>query len=167
MPNFLPMQSLKPEQNVDQGIKEGSDPIIIQIPSTYFICKFSGSGYVTNKVNLATSGLDHIPPAFKIPNDTEKLKQYAHDNPDKMFVQKNSNHRGIKIENFEDLDLGKAGSFIQEFIHDPFLVDGYKFDIGVYTMITSVDPLRIYVYNGDCLIRFCPKKYHPFDQTDR
>jgi len=129
--------------------------------------KLPGSGYVTNKVNLATSGLDHIPPAFKIPNDTEKLKQYAHDNPDKMFVQKNSNHRGIKIENFEDLDLGKTGSFIQEFIHDPFLVDGYKFDIGVYTMITSVDPLRIYVYNGDCLIRFCPKKYHPFDQTDR
>ena len=84
-----------------------------------------------------------------------------------MFVQKNSNHRGIKIENFEDLDLDKIGSFVQEFIHDPFLVDGYKFDIGVYTMITSVDPLRIYVYSGDCLIRFCPKKYHPFDQTDR
>ena len=29
------------------------------------------------------------------------------------------------------------------------------------------DPLRIYVYNGDCLVRFCPKKYYPFDQTDR
>ena len=65
-----------------------------------------------------------------------------------MFVQKNSNHRGIKIEKLEDLDLDKKGSFVQEFIHDPFLVDGYKFDIGVYTMITSIDPLRIYVYNG-------------------
>ena len=90
----------------------------------------SGSGFVTNKVNLATSGLDHIPPAFKIPNDTQKLKTYASDNPEKMFVQKNSNHRGIKIEKLEDLDLEKKGSFIQEFIHDPFLVDGYKFDIG-------------------------------------
>ena len=94
------------------------------------IILISGSGFVTNKVNLATSGLDHIPPAFKIPNDTQKLKTYASDNPEKMFVQKNSNHRGIKIEKLEDLDLEKKGSFIQEFIHDPFLVDGYKFDIG-------------------------------------
>ncbi len=116
---------------------------------------------------MATSGLSHIPPAFKIPNDTEKLIRYAKDNPEKMFVQKNSNHRGIKIQKIEDLDLKTSGSFVQEFVHDPLLIDGYKFDIGIYTMITSIDPLRIYVYNGDCLIRFCPKKYYPFDQTDR
>ena len=40
----------------------------------------------------------------RIPNDTEKLKQYAAENPDKMFVQKNS-----------------SGSFVQEFVDDPFL----------------------------------------------
>ena len=93
--------------------------------------------------------------------------EYAKSNPDKLFVQKNSNHRGIKIEPLEKLDLKSNGSFIQEFVQDPMLIDGYKFDIGVYTYITSIDPLRIYVYNGDCLVRFCPKKYHPFDQTDR
>jgi tubulin monoglycylase TTLL15 len=38
-----------------------------------------------------------------------------------------------------------------------FSVDGYKFDIGIYTMITSIDPLRIYIYNGDALLRFCPQ----------
>lgn len=84
-----------------------------------------------------------------------------------MFVQKNSNHRGIKIQKIQDLDLKTGGSFVQEFVHDPLLIDGYKFDIGIYTMVTSIDPLRIYVYNGDCLIRFCPKKYHPFDASDR
>jgi tubulin monoglycylase TTLL15 len=47
------------------------------------------------------------------------------------------------------------------------LVDGYKFDIGIYTMITSIDPLRIYIYNGDALLRFCPQKYYPFDPSDR
>ena len=46
-------------------------------------------------------------------------------------------------------------------------VDGYKFDIGVYTMVTSIDPLRIYIYNGDALLRFCPQKYHPFDAANR
>ena len=35
--------------------------------------KLPGSGFVTNKVNLATSGLDHIPPAWKIPDETTKV----------------------------------------------------------------------------------------------
>lgn len=43
------------------------------------------------------------------------------------------------------------------------LVDGHKFDIGVYTIITSIDPLRVYIYHGDILFRYCPTKYHPFD----
>ena len=34
-------------------------------------------------------------------------------------------------------------------------------------MITSMDPLRIYVFEGDVLLRFCPEKYHPFDAANR
>jgi len=30
----------------------------------------------------------------------------------------------------------------------------YKFDIGIYTIITSVDPLRVYIYNGEALLRY-------------
>ena len=88
------------------------------------------------------------------------LKNYAKDNPEKMFVQKNSNNCRIKIEKLEDLDFYSSGSgsgFVQEFVHDPFLIDGYKFDIGIYNMITSIDPLRIHIYNGDLLLRFSPK----------
>ena len=129
--------------------------------------KFPGSGFVTNKVNLATSGLEHVPRAFHIPDEVDDLKAYASANPKKMFVQKNSNHRGIKIETIENLDLGRAKSFVQEFVDDPFLVDGYKFDIGVYTMVTSIDPLRIYVFEGDVLLRFCPEKYYPFDPENK
>ena len=39
------------------------------------VSKFPGTGFVTNKVNLATSGLDHIPQAWKIPADTSKVKK--------------------------------------------------------------------------------------------
>lgn len=41
-----------------------------------------------------------------------------------------------------------------------------KFDIGIYTVITSVLPLRVYIYEGDVLLRFCPKDYLPFDAND-
>lgn len=73
--------------------------------------------------------------------------------PHKKFVQKSNDHRGIKIETIETLDLKSNDSFVQEYIDKPFLVDGYKFDIGVYTIITSIDPLRVYIYSGDVLFR--------------
>lgn len=142
-------------------------PVIMKMKKHQKVNKFPGSGFVTNKVNLATSGLEGIPRAFQIPEEVSKLKAYAEDNPDKMFVQKNKNHRGIKIEKIDLLDLKTEGSFVQEFVDDPFLIDGYKFDIGIYTMITSIDPLRIYVFEGDILLRFCPEKYHPFDAANR
>ena len=48
------------------------------------------------------------------------------DNPEKMFVQKNQNHRGIKIEKLDKLDLKSPGSFVQEFVDDPFLSKKFK-----------------------------------------
>jgi tubulin monoglycylase TTLL15 len=47
------------------------------------------------------------------------------------------------LQGVEDLDLSQEGTFVQEFVHNPLLIDGYKFDIGIYTTLTSVDPLRL------------------------
>lgn len=77
-------------------------------------------------------------------------------------MQKSNNHRGIKIEKLEKLDLSKNGTFIQEYIGNPLLINGHKFDIGVYTVLTSINPLRVYIYR-EVLFRFCPEQYHPFD----
>ncbi|KAK2580201.1 hypothetical protein KPH14_012463 [Odynerus spinipes] len=124
---------------------------------------FPGCGYITNKVDLSTSEGRYIPAAFKIPKDKDLFLQYARLNPDKYFVQKSNDHRGIKIVKISNMNLTATGSFVQEFIDRPYLVDGYKFDIGIYTVITSIDPLRVYAYKGDVLLRFCPVKYYPFD----
>ncbi|KAL6449143.1 hypothetical protein ACFW04_000674 [Cataglyphis niger] len=124
---------------------------------------FPGCGYITNKVDLSTSrGGQYIPAAFKIPEDQQAFLDYAKSNPTKLFVQKSNDHRGIRIRGNDDANF-TDDTFVQEFIERPFLVDGYKFDIGVYVVITSVDPLRLYVYKGDVLFRFCPVKYYPFD----
>ncbi|XP_012272006.1 tubulin polyglutamylase TTLL6 [Orussus abietinus] len=124
---------------------------------------FPGCGYITNKVLLSTTEGKHLPAAFKIPDDADTFLKYVAHNPNKSFVQKSNSHRGIKIYETSELNLAAKDTFIQEFIERPYLVDGYKFDIGVYTVITSVDPLRVYTYKGDVLFRFCPVKYYPFD----
>lgn len=104
-------------------------------------------------MDLATSGLRYIPPAFKLPEDKEKLLQFAKLNPNKTFVQKNNDHRNIRIEQLPKIDLDKSGSFVQEFVDKPLLISGHKFDIGIYTIVTSIDPLRVYIYNGEALLR--------------
>lgn len=123
---------------------------------------FPGCGYVTNKVDLSVSTGRYIPAAFRMPDDRERFLRYADANPEKKFVQKSNDHRGIRLVDSHDADL-TSGIFVQEFIERPYLVDGYKFDIGLYIVVTSVDPLRLYVYKSDVLFRFCPVKYYPFD----
>ena len=53
-----------------------------------------------------------------------------------------------------DLNKGSDDHFIQEYIANPLLIDKRKFDIGLYTVLTSIDPLRVYVYDQEVLIRY-------------
>jgi len=50
----------------------------------------------------------------------------------------------------------------------PYLLDGYKFDLRVYVLITSVNPLRVFV-NKEGLIRLAslPYKQPASDNKDQ
>ena len=47
-------------------------------------------------------------------------------------------------------------------MHNPLLIDGYKWDLRIYVAITSINPLRIYIYE-EGLVRFASEKYDTSD----
>ncbi|CAF4014313.1 unnamed protein product [Rotaria sp. Silwood2] len=47
---------------------------------------------------------------------------------------------------------------IQEYIREPYLIEGFKFDLRIYALITSCDPLRVFIFNNG-LVRMSSKKY--------
>lgn len=44
--------------------------------------------------------------------------------PEKLWVKKSNDHRGIRIEDVTTIDLTTSGTFVQEYIDRPFIVDG-------------------------------------------
>ncbi|GBP31585.1 Tubulin polyglutamylase TTLL6 [Eumeta japonica] len=102
-----------------------------------------------------------FPKTWCLPADLGEALNYSKTRKNKTFIIKpecGSQGRGIYLTRSLK-DLKPVDKLIcQVYLAKPYLVDGYKFDIRVYTLITSCDPLRIFVYN-EGLVRFATSRY--------
>ncbi|XP_039303631.1 tubulin polyglutamylase TTLL13 isoform X2 [Solenopsis invicta] len=102
-----------------------------------------------------------FPKTWCFPADHGDATAYAKTRRSRTFIIKpdtGCQGRGIYLTKHLK-DIKPSERFIcQVYIARPFLIDGYKFDLRIYALITSCDPLRIYVYN-EGLARFATSKY--------
>lgn len=108
---------------------------------------------------------DILPFAFELPGDYDEFLKDWERRPNQWYIIKprsSSRGRGIKLlKRLSDVERKKSGPrecIVQRYIKDPLLINGFKFDLRVYVLVTCFDPLRIYVAK-EGLARFATEPY--------
>ncbi|XP_030312906.1 tubulin polyglutamylase TTLL6 [Calypte anna] len=102
-----------------------------------------------------------FPRTWCLPADYGEFQAYRRARRVRTFICKPESGcqgRGIFItRNPEEIKHGEH-MICQQYISKPFLIDGFKFDMRIYVLVTSCDPLRIFVYE-EGLARFATMRY--------
>ncbi|CAL1538825.1 unnamed protein product [Lymnaea stagnalis] len=102
-----------------------------------------------------------FPKTWCLPADYGDFQAYTRQKKNKTYILKPESGcqgRGIWVTKCPKEVKPNEHMICQVYITKPFLIDGFKFDLRVYTLVTSCDPLRIFVFK-DGLARFATNKY--------
>lgn len=138
---------------------------------------FPGMGEICRKDCLARNMMkmvkahpdsySFVPKTWILPGDYTALQNYALElkkkRKHKTFIVKPANGamgHGICLYRSAEKIPQLEHMVVQEYIDKPYLIDGYKFDLRVYILMTSCDPLRIFLFN-DGLVRMSTEPYSP------
>lgn len=117
--------------------------------------------HLTNMKRRFGSSFDFFPHSYLLPEDKGLLQQDMDKSPQNLYILKpraSSCGRGIKVIQRMD-QIKRKECLVQRYIADPFLIEGKKWDLRLYVVVTSMDPLVIYMFD-DGLTRFATEKYN-------
>lgn len=153
---------------------EGTSDIASHLERYQFYNHFPGMWAIAHKVELVKN-FDKMsrllpdlynfhPKSFIIPNRLYELREFMSGIPKKskrtFIVKPDMGAQGkgiILIQNADELDDYDDSAVCQQYV-EPFLIDDLKFDLRIYVLVTSCNPLRIYTLN-EGMSRFCTEPY--------
>jgi hypothetical protein len=102
-----------------------------------------------------------FPETFLLDFDLQRFQnRIAKANTSDIFIMKPFNSscgRGISL--MRPTDPIPKNCLVQDYIHNPYLINGHKFDLRLYVLASSVDPLKLYIHQ-DGLVRFATQQYN-------
>ncbi|CAD7927616.1 unnamed protein product [Amoebophrya sp. A120] len=112
---------------------------------------------------------EHIPKTWVYPEDRPLVEKFLEDNPTKTLICKpedSSQGQGIfllsRMRDLQVRSVSRSNLVLQEYLDNPLLLNGYKFDMRVYVVMSGFGKnFKIFV-GREALCRFCTKKYQPF-----
>jgi len=114
------------------------------------------------KKKYGKADFNFMPLTFMLPTDKKKIQRFMAKHPDLFWIVKPPNlfcGMGIRVvDKFQEIPNKKSQLCVQSYIKNPLLINKLKFDLRIYVLITSVDPLRVYVYK-EGLTRFATEEY--------
>lgn len=104
-----------------------------------------------------------LPVTYLLPADFERF-QVAREKADKgqLWILKPAAAacgRGIKMVSKETKLRNRKEYLVSEYVSNPHLINGLKYDLRLYVLVTSYDPLRVYLFE-EGLVRFATYEYN-------
>lgn len=127
------------------------------------------SNVVKMQEKFGSENFEIIPDTYILPDEFadfyshfHSLKSKGNEGDANMWIVKpsaSSKGRGIfLIDDISEAPI-KENCIISRYINNPLLINGVKFDIRLYVLVTSMDPWRIYIYK-EGLARFASESYN-------
>ena len=117
---------------------------------------------------LFPNDFSFYPRTWILPDEYGELLEFAtKEKKSPTFILKpdgGSQGDGIFLtQNVHDVHMSTAlakSSVVQEYIAEPYLLEKFKFDLRIYVVLKSLEPLQVYICR-EGMARFCTEHYQP------
>ena len=148
-------------------------PLVRHLAHKHNFQRMMGAGLKFHKaLGYAASDFDFIPQTFIFPGELDLFKEFAQTIKNPCWISKPvAGSMGDSCIIFKNLkqfsELQQKEVVVQRYIDNPLLVDGLKFDLRLYVIITGIHEGDIHAYIADeGLARFCTEEYEPVSTSN-
>ena len=133
------------------------------IGSTIFAKKDSLYKIYKSQQKIYNDEYNFMQESYLYPEDTNKIEEifsnYQFNKNNLWIVKPKDSHTGNGVHIFTSLKKESDNFVISRYIHNPHLINGKKYDLRIYVLVSGLKPLRIYL-NKEGLVRIATKKYN-------